>query len=72
MTELEAAQFGMKAAALALVDAALRVIEGDPHMFSTRPCQTCRTVSSLVARPFGCEDPKIAKIGYRVIVRETP
>jgi len=43
------------AAAEMLVDAALRAIEADPHQWSTRPCQTCRTVSALVGRAFGCE-----------------
>jgi hypothetical protein len=44
----------VEAAALTLVDAALRLIEGDGHTFGSRPCVTCRTVSSLVGRSFGC------------------
>ena len=36
-------------------DAIVRLIEGDPHQFSTRPCQTCRTVSALANEAFGCE-----------------
>lgn len=44
----------VSAAALLLVDAALRLIEGDSHEFGSRPCVTCRTVSSLVGRSFGC------------------
>lgn len=31
-----------------------RLIEGDMHSFSTRPCQTCRSITELVGRPFGC------------------
>lgn len=37
-----------------IADAVARLIEADSHQFSTRPCQTCRAVSSLLARPFGC------------------
>jgi len=44
----------IEAAALTLVDTVLRLIEGDPHQFSTRGCQTCQAVSSIVARSFGC------------------
>jgi hypothetical protein len=31
-----------------------RVMEPDPHQWSTRPCQTCQVVSELLGRPFGC------------------
>lgn len=41
-------------AALVIVEAALLVIEGDPHQFSKRPCESCRAVSLLVGRLFGC------------------
>lgn len=44
----------IKAAARVLMDAALNVLQEDPHSWSTRPCPTCRAVSSLVGRPFGC------------------
>jgi hypothetical protein len=36
-------------------ETALRLIEADPHDWSKRPCQTCRGVSMLLKRPFGCE-----------------
>lgn len=32
-----------------------RLFEADPHQFSTRPCSTCRAVSSLLGRSFGCD-----------------
>ncbi len=35
-------------------DAALKLIEADPHQWSPRPCQTCSAVTALVGRPFGC------------------
>lgn len=38
-----------------ILDAVLRVIEGDPHVFGKRPCVSCLTVSNLVGQDFGCE-----------------
>lgn len=32
-----------------------RLVEADPHQFSTRPCPTCRPVSQLLGRAFGCD-----------------
>lgn len=32
----------------------LNMIQADPHIWSSRPCPTCRTVSALAGRPFGC------------------
>jgi hypothetical protein len=39
-----------------------RLFESDPHQFSTRPCQTCRTVSAILNRPFGCSALRDAKV----------
>lgn len=33
---------------------ALVIFSRDPHQFSTRPCVTCQTVSTLVGYDFGC------------------
>lgn len=44
----------IRAAAAVVADAALRLIEADPHQFGKRPCQTCAAVSALINRPFGC------------------
>lgn len=44
----------IRAAVSALVDASLRLIQDDPHQWSERPCSTCRAVSSIVGKPFGC------------------
>lgn len=46
----------------AMIDAAtkliratvLKLIEDDPHSWSTRPCQTCKAVSTITGEPFGC------------------
>lgn len=35
-------------------EAVASVLERDPHQFSTRPCATCRAVTSILGRPFGC------------------
>lgn len=37
-----------------LMEAVLRVIQADPHQWSRRPCQSCRAVSAIVGKPFGC------------------
>lgn len=34
--------------------AAFATLETDGHMFSSRPCETCRNVSNVTGRPFGC------------------
>lgn len=44
----------LHAAARILCQAALDLIEKDPHQWSKRPCTTCQTVSVLIGRPFGC------------------
>lgn len=37
-----------------VVDVVLELIEKDPHQFSSRPCQTCQTVSNMIGKPWGC------------------
>lgn len=44
----------VQAAARVLMDAALRLLERDPHSFSPRPCSTCESVSAISGRPWGC------------------
>jgi hypothetical protein len=51
----------LAAAGRMIADAALDLIQKDPHQWSTRPCQTCSAVSALVRRPFGCEKFRIEK-----------
>lgn len=45
----------LSVAADQLFDAALNLLQADPHQWSTRPCQTCRAISAIAKRPFGCE-----------------
>ena len=42
---------------------ALKVLSIDMHQKSTRPCATCRTVTSLLGTDFGCD-------AHREIVRK--
>jgi hypothetical protein len=40
--------------AAALVDAILNTLQDDPHQWSERPCPTCRAITGLRGKPFGC------------------
>jgi hypothetical protein len=40
-------------------DKILVKLQADPHQWSTRPCQTCADISTIVGRSFGCV--KVAK-----------
>ena len=33
---------------------ALQLIQKDPHQWTARPCPTCRTISRICGKPFGC------------------
>jgi hypothetical protein len=44
----------IKAAVNIIVESILNLIQDDPHLWSTRPCSTCRTISSIIGKPFGC------------------
>ena len=44
----------VQAAAKVLLHAALDLIQVDPHNWSPRPCESCRAVSAIAGRPFGC------------------
>lgn len=43
------------------MDAILKLIQEDPHQWSTRPCSTCRTITSMIDRPFGCDKYRMDK-----------
>jgi len=34
--------------------AALDIFVTDQHRFSTRPCATCRNISTVIGKPWGC------------------
>jgi len=44
----------IQAAARVLTRTALRLLQDDNHMWSARPCATCRAISEILAEPFGC------------------
>ena len=44
----------VKVAANILMEAVLGIIQNDSHQWSMRPCQSCRTISSIIGEPFGC------------------
>ena len=37
-----------------IMDSVIAVIALDGHQWSDRPCQTCRAVTGLIGKPFGC------------------
>lgn len=45
----------IKACANIIIDAIIECIYTDPHQWSSRPCITCKTISSLINKPFGCD-----------------
>ena len=55
-TELLSENHGRRIAALesVLPKAVNDLIYADPHMWSDRPCGTCKTISNLIGAPFGC------------------
>lgn len=54
MTTEDDVKISIKAAASILLDVVLRELQEDPHSWSDRPCSTCKTISSIVGKPFGC------------------
>lgn len=44
----------IRAAVNIIVEPLLRLLQDDPHSWSTRPCDTCRTIQSLTGKAFGC------------------
>jgi hypothetical protein len=44
----------IQSAAYVLAEAALSVIQADPHQWSERPCQTCKAVGAIFGKAFGC------------------
>ncbi len=52
--DVKTAKDVIKAAVVVVMESALLLIENDPHQWSPRPCSTCRAVTTLIGRPFGC------------------
>jgi hypothetical protein len=45
----------IKAAVTLVLDTAFNLLQTDPHQWGLRPCSTCRAISGLRGKPFGCE-----------------
>lgn len=39
----------------AISSAAFELLYADPHQWSTRPCGTCRAITAMVGKKFGCD-----------------
>jgi hypothetical protein len=61
MTGLVQADEVIAAAVRVITHTAFELIYADPHQWSTRPCQTCRAVTAILGKPFGCERYRIAR-----------
>ena len=53
MTDDEIKQM-IRVASAILMDAVLDIIQRDSHQWSNRPCESCRAISGIIGRPFGC------------------
>lgn len=51
----------IKAAAATIVRVAMNLVYSDPHMWSTRGCATCKSVTALLGEPFGCDRYRSAR-----------
>lgn len=64
----------IQACASTIIDVVLDLLQRDPHAWSERPCETCRTIGSLAGREFGCyvfaEQRAAARLHRCVICRQ--
>ncbi len=44
----------IKACANVLLDTIATAIYADPHQWSDRPCETCKAITGILDKPFGC------------------
>lgn len=45
----------IKACANVLIDTIANIIYADSHHWSTRPCETCKAITAILGKPFGCD-----------------
>ena len=55
----------IQSAARMITRAALRLITDDNHLWSERPCGTCRTITALLGEQFGCYEYARRKAAQR-------
>jgi hypothetical protein len=53
-----------------LAESVASVIERDPHQWSTRPCPSCRVISGLLGRLFGCDKYRAEKLSTTSAVQK--
>lgn len=64
----------IRAAVNVQMDSILRLMYEDPHQWSNRPCNTCRAITAILGKPFGCYEyqqrlkdrPKAKPIGMTI------
>ena len=61
----EADERAAEAAAAVLFERILDLLQNDPHQWNSRPCPTCRVISTLARRPFGCDKFRLAASARR-------
>jgi hypothetical protein len=44
----------IRAAVNIIVEPILSLLQNDPHQWSTRPCPTCSSITTIIGKPFGC------------------
>lgn len=44
----------IKSCANIIIDTVINVIYADPHQWSKRPCETCKVITGILGKPFGC------------------
>ena len=44
----------IKAAINVLIEPILKLLQDDPHQWTSRPCTTCKTITSMIGESFGC------------------
>ncbi len=44
----------IKACANVLIDTIVNIIYTDSHQWSKRPCETCKAITAILGKPFGC------------------
>jgi hypothetical protein len=44
---------------LRIAELLARLVEADPHVHGPRPCASCKTISGLLDRPFGCQKRRL-------------
>lgn len=45
----------LQASVRILLRPVIEIVYRDPHRWSERPCQSCRTITAILGEPFGCE-----------------